>query len=178
VPYPSFFCVLIEWTPCHSVPAVSDAGFCLIDSDRSFDRHPLLLPGSQAYCRDFAERQKPRIEFDSEAIPPGTPHEISLCLFRVLQEALHNAAKHSQVLYFKVQIRASPHEIALIVSDAGVGFDPQAEGANQGLGLASMREPVRLVKGTIAIESKAMAGTTILVRVPVKAPTTAQLAAS
>lgn len=137
-----------------------------------------MVAAMKAFCKDFAERQKLKIEFDSEPIPPGIPYEISLCLFRVLQEALHNAAKHSQVLYFKVQIRANPGEISLLVSDAGVGFDPEAERGNRGLGLVSMRERIRLVKGTIRIESKAMGGTTIQVRVPFKADSSAELAAS
>jgi len=137
-----------------------------------------MVAAMKAFCKDFAERQKLKIEFDSETIPPGIPHEISLCLFRVLQEALHNAAKHSQVVSFKVQIRSTPGEICLIVSDAGVGFDPQAERSNRGLGLVSMRERVRLVKGTIRIESKAMGGTTIVVRVPLPSDGSAELAAS
>jgi PAS domain S-box-containing protein len=137
-----------------------------------------VVPAMKAFCKDFAERQKLKIEFDADAVPPGIPREISLCLFRVLQEALHNAAKHSQTLYFKVQIRSSPGEITLLVSDSGVGFDPEGERGNRGLGLVSMRERVRLVKGTIMIESKAMGGTSIQVRVPFKSESSTELAAS
>ena len=137
-----------------------------------------IVAAMKAFSKDFAERQKLKIEFDAEAVPPGVSREISLCLFRVLQEALHNAAKHSQGLYFKVQIRASPGEISLTVSDSGVGFDAEAQGGNRGLGLISMRERVRLVNGTISIESKAMGGTTIQIRVPFQPESSAELAAS
>ena len=137
-----------------------------------------VVAAMKAFCRDFAERQKLKIEFDAEAVPPGVPHEISLCLFRVLQEALHNAAKHSQVLYFRVRIRSSPGEIFLEVSDSGIGFDPEAERGDRGLGLVSMRERVRLVKGTILIQSKALRGTTVQVRVPFKPESSTELAAS
>jgi len=92
------------------------------------------------------------------------PPETGLCLFRVLQEALHNAAKHSGVKRIEVQLREESGEIHLSVRDFGKGFDVEA--ARRGLGLTSMRERVRLVNGTISIDSKPMGGTTIHVRVP------------
>jgi len=86
-------------------------------------------------------------------------------LFRVLQEALHNAVKHSGVKQIDVQLEQS-NEVDLIVSDPGRGFDVESAMGGHGLGLTSMRERVRLVDGTINIESKPMVGTTIHVRVP------------
>jgi signal transduction histidine kinase len=64
------------------------------------------------------------------------------------------------------------------VSDSGIGFDPEAERGDRGLGLVSMRERVRLVKGTILIQSKALRGTTVQVRVPFKPESSTELAAS
>jgi signal transduction histidine kinase len=92
--------------------------------------------------------------------------EIGLCLFRVLQEALHNAAKHSGAKRVEVQLHDGSGEIHLTVSDLGRGFDTQVVKQGKGLGLTSMRERVRLVGGTITVESKPMSGTTIDVRVP------------
>ena len=106
------------------------------------------------------------IEFKSSGVPNSLPPEISVCLFRVLQEALHNAAKHSEVKRVDVQVREESGEIQLMVSDSGKGFDVAAATQDRGLGITSMRERVRLVGGTIAIDSKALAGTTIHVRVP------------
>jgi len=95
------------------------------------------------------------------------PQEIGLCLLRVLQEALHNAYKHSEVNRIEVQLREESGEIHLVVSDAGRGFNLDAALHGKGLGLTSMRERVRLVNGMISIESKPMGGTTIHVRMPI-----------
>jgi len=67
-----------------------------------------------------------------------------------------------------VQLREVPGEIHLIVRDLGRGFDVKAAMQGKGLGLTSMRERIRMVNGTIAIESKPMQGTTIHARVPLE----------
>src|SRR5262249_54170811 len=59
----------------------------------------------KGFCREFGERQRVEIDFRSDDLPMRLSPEISLCLFRVLQEALHNAAKHSGVRHFKVRLR-------------------------------------------------------------------------
>jgi PAS domain S-box-containing protein len=124
-----------------------------------------LIPAMDAFCREFSERHKVRIRFIQEGVAKSMPHNISLCLFRILQEALHNAAKHSTVHQFDVRLRGHHQLIDLTVSDGGVGFD--ADGAiNSGLGLLSMRERARMVNGTISIDSKPKGGTTIRVSVP------------
>ena len=107
------------------------------------------------------------IDFKSQDVPT-LPQEISLCLFRVLQEALQNAARHSGVKRIEVQLTESVGEIHLVVSDSGKGFDVDKARGNRGLGLTSMRERVRLVGGTIVINSVPLAGTTIRVCVPFK----------
>jgi signal transduction histidine kinase len=135
-----------------------------------------VLTAMKGFCRDFAQRQKLKIEFHHDDFPTDVPAEISLCLFRILQEALHNASKHSGVQHFVVRLGHTRHEIYLTVSDAGTGFDP-ANAHNHGLGLASMQERARLVNGTIIIESKPMGGTIIHVRVPFKAEGNLELAA-
>jgi signal transduction histidine kinase len=98
-------------------------------------------------------------------------------LFRVLQEALHNAVKHSGTKRVEVQLAEHANEVHLIVRDSGRGFDIEAARQGAGLGLTSMQERVRLVSGTILIESKPMGGTTIYVRVPFKAGDESQQAA-
>jgi signal transduction histidine kinase len=105
-------------------------------------------------------------DFTHEDIPRIVPREISLCLFRVLQESLHNAVKHSGVRRFEVRLRGASNEIELIVRDAGVGFDPKATMNDHGLGLVSMQERLQLVKGSFSIESQPKRGTTIRARVP------------
>jgi len=124
-----------------------------------------VVAGIQSWCKEFSERQKIEIAFQS-AVSSVLAPEIGLTLFRVLQEALHNAIKHSRVKRIEVQLREDAGELHLVISDLGRGFDVKAASQGAGLGLNSMRERVRLVNGTIAIESKPMVGTTIHVRVP------------
>jgi PAS domain S-box-containing protein len=124
-----------------------------------------VVAGFRSWCEEFGERQKMEIDLRVNVRSP-LPLDLGLCLFRVLQEALHNAAKHSGVRRIEVQLREGAGEIYLIVGDSGKGFNVEAAMQDGGLGLTSMQERVRLVNGTISIESKPMAGTTVHVRVP------------
>jgi signal transduction histidine kinase len=126
------------------------------------------------FCSEFAAHRSVEIQFSYEGIRSDTPAEISLCLFRVLQEALQNAVKHSGVRSFDVHLSGTPNEIVLKVSDAGVGFDPEAARSGWGLGLLSMRERLRLVNGQVSVSSKANEGTTIVARVPLISRSTRQ----
>ncbi len=124
-----------------------------------------VVAGIKSWCKESGERQKIHIEFRSD-VSSTLPSDIGLCLFRVLQEALHNAVKYSGLKSVEVQLSEQPNEAHLIIRDHGVGFDVETAMRGRGLGLTSMHERVRLVNGTISIESKPMAGTTIHVRVP------------
>jgi PAS domain S-box-containing protein len=123
-----------------------------------------VVAGMKSWCKDFAERQKLEIGFRSDVSSPL--RELGISLFRVLQEALQNGVKHSGVKRIEVQLREDSDEIHLIVRDSGKGFDVKAALKGKGLGLTSMRERVRLINGTINIESKPGSGTTIHIRVP------------
>jgi PAS domain S-box-containing protein len=124
-----------------------------------------VVAGIKSWCKEFGERQRVEIDFSND-VHSALPFEIGLSLFRVLQEALHNVMKHSGVKRIEVQLREDSGGIHLIIRDSGKGFDVEAALQGKGLGLTSMRERVRLVNGTISIESKPMGGTTIHVRVP------------
>ncbi len=128
-----------------------------------------IAAAAKIFCREFSEHEKLQIAFHSVDIPPNVPDNISLCLFRVLQETLHNAAKHSGASYLEVYLRGKSSEIQLTVRDRGVGFDPDAAMKRNGLGLISIRERVGLVGGTFSILSKPYLGTEISVRVPISA---------
>jgi PAS domain S-box-containing protein len=123
-----------------------------------------VVAGMRGWCKEFGKRRKFEVDFKSD-VASVVPPQIGLCLFRVLQEALHNAVKHSGVRRFEVQLQEEFGEIHLVISDSGKGFDVQAAWQGKGLGLTSMRERVRLVNGTITIESQPMGGTTIHARV-------------
>lgn len=125
-----------------------------------------VVVAMRGFCREFGEQYKVQIDFTSHELPTPLPLEISLSLFRVLQEALQNAAKHSRTAQFKVQLWTEAGDIHLTVSDLGSGFDTAAAMMNRGLGLTSMRERVRLVHGEFSIDSKPTQGTTVHARVP------------
>jgi PAS domain S-box-containing protein len=125
-----------------------------------------IAAAMKTFCTDFSQRQQVETAFTHEDVPRIASPEISLCLFRVLQEALHNAAKHSGVRRFEVILRGTSDEIELTVLDAGQGFDPMTAKNGRGLGLVSMEERLQLVKGNFSIESHPQQGTTIRARVP------------
>jgi PAS domain S-box-containing protein len=122
----------------------------------------------KGFCQEFAKQQRVDILFQAQDLPNSLPPDISLGFFRVLQEALHNSAKHSGVRRFEVRLWGAPGEIHLTISDEGVGFDREAAKASQGLGLISMEERLKLLNGTFSIESQLQRGTTIRARVPFK----------
>jgi signal transduction histidine kinase len=125
-----------------------------------------LAVAMRSFCREFGEHHKVEIDFQSHDLPSPVPPDISLCLYRVLQEALHNSAKHSGGRHLEVQLWGTSDQIYLTVRDSGVGFDREAAKESRGLGLISMQERVKLVNGTLSIESQPKLGTTIYARVP------------
>lgn len=124
------------------------------------------IKGMKSWCKEFGERQGIQVEFNSTEVKTSVAPEIGLCLFRVLQEALHNVSKHSGARRVAVELREDSRDIHLVISDSGRGFDSETAMQGRGLGLASMRERVRLVNGTITVESTLEGGTTIHVCVP------------
>jgi signal transduction histidine kinase len=128
-----------------------------------------IAAAAASFCSELSEQKKVEIDFAHSGLSQTVSKEISLCLFRVLQEALNNAVKYSGGRRFAVQLTGTADEIHLTVRDFGKGFDAEVAMNGRGLGLISMRERVSLVKGTISISSKLMDGTEISVRVPADA---------
>jgi PAS domain S-box-containing protein len=125
-----------------------------------------IVEAAKNFCKEFSERQKVEIDFHSHDLPTGLPTELSLTLFRVLQEALRNAAKHSGVKSFEVRLWGSTGGVHLSISDLGAGFDTETAMKNPGLGLTSMQERLRLVHGELSINSQPRGGATIHARIP------------
>jgi PAS domain S-box-containing protein len=134
-----------------------------------------VIAGMKSWCRELGVRRKIEIDFSSD-VSSVLPLDLGRTLFRVLQEALHNAIKHSGVRRFEVQVRERHSEVHLVISDSGRGFSLDQALQGPGLGLTSMRERVRLVNGTIAIDSKPMGGTKVQVRVPLQSERRSELA--
>lgn len=120
----------------------------------------------RSFCKEFGEQQKVDIDFNAHDLPSPLSADTSLCLFRVLQEALHNSVKHSGVRRFEVRLWATPDEIHLTVSDSGAGFDHKAAKESRGLGLISMEERLKVLRGTLSIDAQPMRGTALHARVP------------
>jgi signal transduction histidine kinase len=125
-----------------------------------------IVVAMKSFCREFGQQNRVEIDFKSDGLPSVVPPDTSLCLFRVLQEALHNAVGHSGVRKFDVQLKGTSDEIHLTVSDCGLGFDPETVKATKGLGLNHIQERLKLVKGSLSIDSQTKRGTTIHARVP------------
>ena len=125
-----------------------------------------VVAAIRALCRELAKQHQANIEFTDRNVPSHLPRDISLCLFRIAQEALHNAVKYSGTNQFCVDLCATEEEVQLVVRDAGAGFDVEEAKRNRGLGLVSMQERVNLVHGRFSVESKPGQGTRIFAAVP------------
>lgn len=125
-----------------------------------------LVKTMSGFCREFAQQQKVQIEFRSNELQNRPSPDVSLSLFRVLQEALRNSAKHSGAQQFEVELFEAADAIHLSVHDSGFGFDSAAAMSGTGLGLISMQERVKLVNGELSIDSQPNRGTRIHAKVP------------
>jgi PAS domain S-box-containing protein len=122
----------------------------------------------RSLCAELQEGGRLHIEFQQAGVPPSLPQDVTLCVFRIAQEAIRNCVKHSGAQGVEVRLEKTNNEIHLSVSDDGCGFDPESELTRQGLGFVSMRERLRLVDGRIQIHSKPLRGTRVEVSVPLK----------
>jgi PAS domain S-box-containing protein len=120
-----------------------------------------LAVAIRVLCREFSEQYHVQVNCRCSGVPDDLSAEVSLCLFRVVQEALHNVAKHSQATTVDVEVRATPDLLHLSICDNGVGFTPNALTARSGLGLISMRERLHFVGGKFTITSRPGSGTRV-----------------
>jgi PAS domain S-box-containing protein len=138
----------------------------------SYDLHPSklvqlgLVAAVKSLCDELRSNHELEIEFFDEGVPVGLPQDISLCLYRIVQESLNNVIRHSGAEEAEVELLGTRDEVRLRVSDSGIGFDIESPGLKKGLGMLGMRERLRLVGGSISIDSKPSKGTELNVRVP------------
>jgi signal transduction histidine kinase len=119
-------------------------------------------------CRDFETSTGIDLTFQTQGRPTHIPQEISVCLYRVLQEALSNIGKHAQAQTARVVLTRGQSEVKLTIADQGKGFDPRGSEIGGGLGLTNMEERVSLLLGTFRINSKPGTGTEIEARIPLQ----------
>jgi signal transduction histidine kinase len=146
----------------HAVTAISDRLY-----SSSLDLVG-LVGAAAGFCRELSEQEHLKIDFCHHGIPVDLRKDVALCLFRVLQEALTNALKHSRSQEFQVSLRGGVNEIDLIVHDSGIGFVPERIVSGRGLGLTSMTERLKHVNGKLSIDSNPGNGTTMHARVPLR----------
>lgn len=124
-----------------------------------------LASAARQLCQEVSRQHKIEIECQMQDIPRDIEENISLSLFRTIQESLRNAVKHSHAKHAKVELTRLGGVIRLRVSDDGVGFDSKGTGSH-GLGLVSMQERLRSVGGEFSIWSRPSLGTQVEATVP------------
>lgn len=140
----------------------------------SYRLHPSMIEdlglahAVRAECEHFENQETVVLDLRLETVPSDVSSETALCLFRVVQEALRNVARHARASTVRVTLETRDQALQLTVCDDGVGFDPAISQHTPTLGLASMRERIELVKGTFRIERRSPLGMCLVAQVPWK----------
>jgi signal transduction histidine kinase len=122
-----------------------------------------LIPALEWQGREVSRRTEMEVEIQSSEISENIPDEYKICIYRLVQEALNNAVRHSSARNARVKMDQTGDSIRVQVSDDGRGFDPQRV---RGLGLLGMEERVRRLGGSLTIDSKPGHGTTLKAEFP------------
>jgi signal transduction histidine kinase len=131
----------------------------------------LGLPAAlRQICQEASMPGELEVRFTVRKPPESIPPDVALCYYRVAQECLRNISKHARSDKVSVTFSGGAPGFRLSIKDNGTGFDPTAPRSKGGLGLISIKERVRLVGGTLSIESRPGDGTRVTVEVPVSSP--------
>lgn len=122
-----------------------------------------LVPALHWQAREMSRRTGMNVTVDAEDLPDTLPDEHKTCVYRLVQEALNNAAKHSQATVVKIHVEEGPARLCVKIEDNGKGFDT---GTTRGFGLLGMEERVRHLNGTLKVDSAPGQGTRIVVELP------------
>ena len=125
-----------------------------------------LAPALQKLVNEFSQRHDIAISLSNDGLPAALSSHVALCLFRIVEEGLSNIAKHSDARSAEIRVAGKPDGIHLTIEDGGRGFDAAAIQKNAGLGLVSMQERLRVLRGTVRIDSAPSRGTRIDVWIP------------
>jgi PAS domain S-box-containing protein len=126
-----------------------------------------LVPALKGLCSEFRKHHDLEVSLVAENVPRKIPNETALCLFRIAQEAIQNARKHSRVRSAEVRVEGLEGTVHLSITDSGIGFDRQEAVREGGIGIRSMEERARLVNGRLQVRSKPGSGTMVEIWVPV-----------
>jgi PAS domain S-box-containing protein len=125
-----------------------------------------IIRAVESECTSFSRREGIKIVFNHENIPRVIPKDVSLSLYRIIQEGLNNISKHACANHTSVSLKGFDQGILLSIQDDGIGFDSAKVKNNPGLGFSSMRERARLIHGEFSIDSQPEKGTVITVKTP------------
>jgi len=131
-----------------------------------------LTAAVERLCRDFDRQYGIDIDYSAKKLPPHLDGAVALCLYRVMQEALQNVAKHSRAKLVKVRLTCDKGELKLSIHDDGVGFDIEKARFGIGLGLISIQERIRNIGGSFQLSSKIGTGTRLQASVAVASAAT------
>jgi signal transduction histidine kinase len=124
-----------------------------------------LGPAIEWQIREFSKRSGVPVELHTDGSMDGLAETQTICLYRVIQEALTNCARHANATSVRIKLRVDRKTISLTIEDNGRGFDPVAL-PKRGLGLFGMQERVRELGGTMSIFGKTGKGTLVKITVP------------
>jgi PAS domain S-box-containing protein len=127
-----------------------------------------LVEALRTTCERFEAKGSVALSLDADPVPAGLGRDAALCVFRVAQEALNNVARHARARAASVTLRSAGDGLLLTVRDDGIGFDP-AHPPRRSLGLASMRERVGLLNGTLEVQSAPGGGSAVVAWIPTAA---------
>ena len=122
-----------------------------------------LVPALHWQAREMSRRTGMNVTVDAEDLPDTLPDEHKTCIYRLVQEALNNAAKHSAATSVKIRVEEQPERLRVKIEDNGKGFDTST---TRGMGLVGMEERVRHLKGILRVDSIVGQGTNIAVELP------------
>jgi len=126
-----------------------------------------LVPALQWQAREVSKRTGVRVKVAAEGVSEDLPEDHKTCIYRVVQEALHNCVQHSQASMVRVTVQQEPNRILLAIQDDGKGFDAQQE---RGMGLLGMQERVSHLSGTFSVESLPGNGAIVCIVLPFTKP--------
>jgi signal transduction histidine kinase/ABC-type uncharacterized transport system substrate-binding protein len=125
-----------------------------------------LVPAVAALCKEFTANQGIRVDFTSTEIPQSVYPDTALCVFRIVQEGLRNLKKHSGAEEAKVNLKVAGNSLEVTVRDEGCGFNSTDLRESEGVGIRSMEERARSLRGKFEIHSKSGKGTTLKACLP------------
>lgn len=125
-----------------------------------------LVPALEWQAREVSKRSGMWVEVDAETVPEDLPEEHKTCIYRVVQEALHNIVQHASARKVKITVLQDQGRLSLAIEDDGRGFDTRRQ---KGMGLLGMEERVRHLGGSFDVQSRPGSGTSLNVSLPLPA---------